>query len=276
LIFNYKGENHLRTQDIRTESDELTHLYTLVVHPDQTYEVLIDQKSAASGNLIDDFKFLPAKEIKDPSVSKPADWVDEPTMADPEDVKPADWDDVPEFIADPDAQKPEDWDDEDDGEWEAPSIPNPDFKGVWEAKQIPNPAYKGEWVHPMIPNPEYSEDNEIYAFSDFGVVGIDIWQVKAGSIFDNILITDSLEEANEHASQTWGQLKDAEKKQLDEEKEVERKKADEERSKRDAEIKAMEDDDDDDDAVDADDDKEAKRAEKLESLKNKEHKHVEL
>lgn len=28
----------------------------------------------------------------------------------------------------------EDWDDEDDGEWEAPTIPNPEYKGEWKAK----------------------------------------------------------------------------------------------------------------------------------------------
>jgi len=246
VILNYKGTNHLRNTDVRCESDELTHLYTLVIKPDQTYEVLIDQKSAASGKLEDDFDFLPPKQIKDPSESKPEDWVDEAQIADPEDKKPEDWDDIPEFIEDPEAEKPEDWDDEDDGEWEAPTIPNPEYKGEWKPKMIDNPEYKGEWVHPMIDNPEYAHDDSIYAFDDFGVVGIDIWQVKSGSIFDNILITDSLEEANAHAEETWAKLKDDEKKLYDAFKEEEKKKADEERAKRDAEIKEMEDDDDDD------------------------------
>ncbi len=71
VIFNYKGENHLRKEDVRCESDELTHLYTLVVRPDQTYEVLIDRKSAASGSLTEGWNFLPPKEIPDPNVSKP-------------------------------------------------------------------------------------------------------------------------------------------------------------------------------------------------------------
>jgi len=30
--------------------------------------------------------------------------------------------------------QPEDWDDEADGEWEAPLIPNPEFKGPWTQK----------------------------------------------------------------------------------------------------------------------------------------------
>ena len=40
-----------------------------------------------------------------------------------------DWE-KPEYIPDPDAEKPEDWDDETDGEWEPPSIPNPEYKVI--------------------------------------------------------------------------------------------------------------------------------------------------
>jgi calreticulin len=277
LIFNYKGENHLKKSDIRTESDELTHLYTLILKPDQTFDVQIDQKSVSSGSLLEGWNFLPPKEIPDPNVSKPEDWVDEAMIADPTDSKPADWDDVPEFIPDPDAEKPEDWDDEEDGEWEAPTIPNPDYKGEWSPKMIENPAYKGEWVHPMIPNPAYHEDNNIYAFNDFSFVGIDIWQVKAGSIFDNIIITDDVKEAEDHAARTWAKLKTEEKKKSDEDKEEKKKTADEERAKRDAEIKADEDGaDDDDDDLKSDDAAKAKK-EKLDALKKKqEHVHEDL
>jgi hypothetical protein len=75
----------------------------------------------------------------------------------------------------------EDWDDEDDGEWEAPQIDNPEYKGKWTQvraaffsfaaalwpsltefrrmqKRIPNPAYKGAWVHPEIDNPDFVDD----------------------------------------------------------------------------------------------------------------------
>jgi len=92
-------------------------------------------------------------------------------------------------------KKPEDWDDELDGEWEAPTIPNPAFKGPWRAKRIDNPAYKGPWVHPQIANPAYVPNPKLYEYSSFGAVGLEIWQVKAGTIFDNILVTDSIDEA---------------------------------------------------------------------------------
>lgn len=40
-------------------------------------------------------------------------------------------------------------------------------------------------------------------------------QVKAGTIFDNVLITDDEDYAQEFGDETWGQTKDAEKKMKD-------------------------------------------------------------
>jgi len=164
LIFTYKGTNHLVKKEIRTETDTYTHLYTLILHPDNTYEVLIDGKEAQKGNLKEDFDMLPAKEIDDPKASKPSDWVDEKMMDDPEDKKPEGWDDIPREVADPDAKKPDDWDDDLDGSWEAPQIPNPDYKGEWSARKIDNPAYKGEWIHPKVANPDFYDDDNLYLF----------------------------------------------------------------------------------------------------------------
>ncbi len=192
---------------INAESDQLTHVYTLIVRPDNTYEVRIDNKKVQSGSLFEDWDFLPPKMIKDPSAKKPSDWVDAEKIDDPTDVKPADYDSVPKQIADPDAEKPDDWDDEADGAWEAPMIDNPEYKGEWKPKQIPNPAYKGKWIHPEIANPEYFEDTEVYAFNNLGAVGFELWQVKAGSIFDNIIVTDSVDEAEAFFDETYGKSK---------------------------------------------------------------------
>jgi calreticulin len=90
-IFNYpaKGDNLLIKDELRTESDQLSHLYTLHVKQDNTFEVFIDNDSIRTGALDEAWDFLVPKQIKDPSVSKPADWVDEVKIADPEDKKPA-------------------------------------------------------------------------------------------------------------------------------------------------------------------------------------------
>lgn len=222
VIFSYKGKNHLIKKDIRCKDDVYTHLYTLIVKPDNTYEVLIDNEKVESGDLEADWDFLPPKKIKDPEAKKPEDWDDRPTIPDPEDKKPEDWD-KPEHIPDPDATKPEDWDDEMDGEWEPPMIDNPDYKGVWAPKQIDNPAYKGPWVHPEIDNPEYTPDANLYKRDELCAVGLDLWQVKSGTIFDNFLIGDSIEEAAERGEALKKRL-EGEKKMKSEQDEAEREK----------------------------------------------------
>merc|ERR1711990_1175748 len=149
--------------------------------------------------------------------------------------KPDDW--VEEKrIVDPDAKKPDDWDDEEDGEGEAPMKDNPEYKGEWNAKRISNPAYKGFWEQKKIANPEYEDDDNLYKFADFGFLGFDLWQVKGGTIFDNIILTDDVAKADVLA-QKWKELSEFEKKKKDEEVKTDDKKADE-----------ANDDDDDDDA----------------------------
>jgi len=197
-IFNHEGENLLTTKTTNCETDEFTHVYTLIVKPDNSYSILIDNEEKSEGSLYDDWEFELPKEIKDPEQSKPKDWVDDKEMDDPEDSKPDDWD-QPETIVDPDAEMPEDWDEEDDGEWEAPMIPNPDFKGPWRAKRIPNPDYKGPWEHPMIANPDYVHVEDVYKRGDIEYIGMEVWQVKAGTIFDNMLVTDDVDLAKERA-----------------------------------------------------------------------------
>merc|ERR1711878_50350 len=165
-----------------------------------------------------------------------------------------DWDFLPpEHIADPDATKPEDWDDEMDGEWEPPMIDNPEYKGEWKPRQIDNPDYKGPWVHPEIDNPEYNEEEAkaIGKFDEVCKVGLDLWQVKSGTIFDNFMITDDPAEAKKAGEDLWAVTKDAEKKMKDEQDEEERKKAEAE-AKTDA-------DEDDEDLDDIEEDEEEEK-----------------
>merc|ERR1711903_244078 len=77
---------------------------------------------------------------------------------------------------------PDDWDDEEDGEWEPP----------------------------MIDNPEYEDDNAVYKYDDFGFIGFDLWQVKGGTIFDNVIVCDDKAEADAFAAK-WKALSEVEK-----------------------------------------------------------------
>merc|ERR1711970_1429160 len=91
-----------------------------------------------------------------------------------------------------------------------------------------------------IANPEYKDDDSLYKYADFGFLGFDLWQVKGGTIFDNIILTDDKAEADTFAKK-WKALSDVEKA----------KKKEEEESKKADEKKTEDEDADDDDAEDA-------------------------
>ncbi|KAA1471418.1 Calreticulin-domain-containing protein [Dentipellis sp. KUC8613] len=188
FIFRHKNpitgeyeEKHLKLPP-KPSIEKTTNLYTLIVHPNNTYDVLFNGESHNLGDALEDFTpaVNPPKEIDDPEDKKPEDWVDTKRIADPEATKPEDWDedapyeipdedaekpegwldDEPETIPDPDAEKPEEWDDEEDGDWIAPTVRNPKCDeapgcGEWKRPFKPNPAYKGKWYAPMIDNPAY-------------------------------------------------------------------------------------------------------------------------
>merc|ERR1712048_561617 len=61
-------------------------------------------------------------------------------------------------------------------------------------------------------------------FDEVCKIGFDLWQVKSGTIFDNIMITDDPAAAKKHGEDFWAVTKDAEKKMKDEQDEEERKK----------------------------------------------------
>jgi len=236
LIFNYKGKNVLKKSDLsyKQEGEGTSHVYRMALKPDNTVRVDIDDEKIYEGSLKEDWEILKPKEISDPDDKKPDDWVDDSMIDDPETKKPDDW--VEEKrIVDSEAKKPDDWDDEEDGEWEAPMKDNPEFKGEWIAKRISNPAYKGFWEAKKIANPEYEDDDSVYKYSDFGFIGFDLWQVKGGTIFDNVIITDDAAEADSFTKK-WKELSEVEKS----------KKKEEEDSKK-ADDKKKEDEDDDDD-----------------------------
>ncbi|KAM3866760.1 calnexin [Diretmus argenteus] len=220
FIFRHKNpktgeyeEKHAKKPDadLRTYyTDKKTHLYTLgnsltlthtdrssrmfcelsplcvcrplVVKPDNTFEMLVDQTVVNSGSLLADMTppVNPTAEIEDPDDRKPDDWDERAKIQDPNAVKPDDWDEdapaqipdedavkpdgwldeEPEYIGDPDALKPDDWDEDMDGEWEAPQVPNPACEsapgcGAWQRPMVENPNHKGKWKPPMIDNPNY-------------------------------------------------------------------------------------------------------------------------
>ena len=84
----------------------------------------------------------------------------------------------------------------------------------------------------MIDNPEYEADDTLYLHEDLGVLGLDLWQVKSGTIFDNLLVTDDVEAAKADAEAVLKRVDQEKKmKEAEEEEERERLKKEEEDNK---------------------------------------------
>jgi hypothetical protein len=139
LTGDYEEKHYKHAPQIK--DDGITNLYTLIVFPNNTFEILINQRLERKGSLLEDFNppVNPPEYIDDPEDVKPLDWVDEAKIPDPNAVKPDDWDesapfkipdmeavrpepwyeDESDYIPDPNAVKPQDWDDEEDGKMQS-------------------------------------------------------------------------------------------------------------------------------------------------------------
>ncbi|XP_036982071.2 calmegin [Artibeus jamaicensis] len=239
-------EKHAKPPEVDLKkffTDRKTHLYTLVMNPDDTFEMLVDQTVVNRGSLLEDVvpPVNPPSEIEDLSDEKPEEWDERAKIPDPSAVKPDDWDenepaqiedlsvvkpdgwldDEPKFIPDPSAEKPEDWNEDMDGEWEAPRIPNPacevgcgewnppmienpKYKGVWRPPMIENPNYQGVWSPRKIPNPDYFEDDHPFLLTPFSALGLELWSMTSDIYFDNFIICSEKEVADRWAADGWG------------------------------------------------------------------------
>merc|ERR1719426_578575 len=95
LIFTYNGKNVLKKSDLayKQDDDGTSHLYTLIVKPDNTVRVEIDQEKIYEGSIKEDWEVLKPKKIYDPEDKKPDDWVEDKRIVEADAKKPEDWDD---------------------------------------------------------------------------------------------------------------------------------------------------------------------------------------
>ncbi|CAL9206346.1 unnamed protein product [Musa hybrid cultivar] len=231
LILSYQGQNYPIKKDLECETDKLTHVYTFILRPDASFSLLVDNRERESGSMYTDWDILPPRKIKDTNAKKPKNWDDREYIEDPDDVKPEGYDSIPKEIPNPKAKKPGTWDDDDDGIWRPPKIPNPAYKGPWKRKKIKNPNYKGKWKTPWIDNPEFEDDPDLYVLKPLKYIGIEVWQVKAGSVFDNILICDDPDYAKEVAHETVLKNREIEKEAFEEAEKVRNAKEEEDAQK---------------------------------------------
>ncbi|XP_054016703.1 calnexin-like isoform X2 [Hylaeus anthracinus] len=249
FIFRHKNplngsieEKHCKKPRERLEDffkDKQPHLYTLIIRPDNSFEIKVDNKVVNSGSLLDDFTppVNPPLEIEDPSDVQPEDWDDKEKIPDLSAVKPDDWDedapaqivdeddimpegwleDEPPMIPNPDSVKPEDWDVEMDGEWEPPEIPNPKCAdvpgcGPYKQKMKKNPRYKGKWSPPLINNPNYKgkwkpklihNPNYFNDENPFQMMSIFAVGFELWSMSTDILFDNILVTDNEDVARKW-------------------------------------------------------------------------
>ena len=118
----------------------------------------------------------------------------------------------------------------------------------------------------MVPNPDFKDDPKMYhVCNPCDAVGFELWQVKSGSVFDNILVTDSIEEAEKDAEAVLERMA-AEKEAYDAAEEAEKKKQAEEREKaeekrKEAEEKKKAEEEEEDDEEEEEEEEEEKKEE---------------
>ncbi|RHY29207.1 hypothetical protein DYB32_005340 [Aphanomyces invadans] len=221
FIFNHQNPR-TKTYDEKqlqispeVKNDKLSHVYTLAIHDDNTFEMYADLTIIKNGSLYTLFQppVLLPKEIDDPTDIKPTTWEETEFIADPAASKPADWDeDAPRTIPNLSITKPEDWNDDVRGPWRQPMMTNPEYRGKWVAPMIENPDYVGEWEPRKIPNPDYFDDAHPARMDPIGAVAVEVWSMSEGIQVDNLWLGHNLNDAKKFARQTWLPKHEAEKK----------------------------------------------------------------
>jgi calnexin len=183
LIIKHRGVYKALRDPPAMRADRLTNLYTLVIRPDSSFDVRINERKVRRGSLFSDFEppinGLPT--LDDPRDVRPADWDDRETIDDPALPRPDGWDDTqpefvndperlrpperwfvdePEYIPDPKATRPAHWNAKRRGQWRPPMMANPKCLaavgcGRYTPPKIRNPKYRGPYVTPQIPNPNF-------------------------------------------------------------------------------------------------------------------------
>nr|VZI05090.1 unnamed protein product [Spirometra erinaceieuropaei] len=198
LELSGQGKVHKWKKSETFSEDEGRHLLTLLLFPNDTYQVKLDLETIAGGRLVEDFAEYPPEFIYNESIAKPADWDDRELVVDTSDKQPTYWED--EFIPDQDLDLPStDWLNSE--VWNIPTVPNLHRNSIWKPRMLRNPYYDGPWLGQRMKNPEFS--TSLHDLGVIGAVAIDIWQPYAGVVFDNILLTDDEKYAENFAASTW-------------------------------------------------------------------------
>ncbi|XP_048198661.1 calreticulin-3 isoform X2 [Perognathus longimembris pacificus] len=106
-----------------------------------------------------------------------------------------------------DTSAPSDWNSELDGDWQAAMLQKPPYQDGLRAEGIDQDV----WLHQKMQSASYLLQHDLSEFENIGAIGLELWQVRSGTIFDNFLITDDEEYAVKFGKATWGETKDPER-----------------------------------------------------------------
>ncbi|XP_058513571.1 calreticulin-3 [Ochotona princeps] len=197
VILHFKNQYHANKKSIRCKVDGFTHLYALVLRPDLSYEVKIDGQSIESGSIEHDWNVTSLKKMARSSAG-PEAW------AQSAEDKSQDWE---KHFLDAGASEPRDWNSDLDADFQAPMLQKPPYQDGLKPEGID----KHVWLHRKMKSTNSLTEYDLAEFENIGAVGLDLWQVRAGTIFDNFLITDDEEYAENFGKATWGETKGPEK-----------------------------------------------------------------
>ncbi|XP_045407330.1 calreticulin-3 isoform X4 [Lemur catta] len=195
IILHFKNQYHANKKPIRCKVDAFTHLYTLILRPDLTYDVKIDGQSIESGSIEYDWNLTSLKKEKS---AESKDWDQA------KDDKAQDWE---KHFLDASASKPSDWNAELDGDWQAAMLQKPPYQNGLKPEGID----KDIWLHQKMKSTNYLMQYDLSEFENIGAIGLELWQVRSGTIFDNFLITDDEGYAEHFGKATWGETKGPER-----------------------------------------------------------------
>ncbi|XP_063472495.1 calreticulin-3 isoform X2 [Symphalangus syndactylus] len=119
-------------------------------------------------------------------------------------IRCKDWE---KHFLDASASKQSDWNGELDGDWPAPMLQKPPYQDGLKPEGID----KDIWLHHKMKNTNYLAQYDLSEFENIGAIGLELWQVRSGTIFDNFLITDDEEYADNFGKATWGETKGPER-----------------------------------------------------------------
>ncbi|XP_042526550.1 calreticulin-3 isoform X2 [Dipodomys spectabilis] len=195
VILYFKNQYHSNKKHIRCKVDAFTHLYTLVLRPDLTYEVRIDGQAIESGSVEYDWQLTSLKNAEKAEAQARG-----PARA--RGATAQDWEQ--HFL---DASAPSDWNSELDGDWQAAMLQKPPYQDGLRAEGIDRDV----WLHKKMQSASYLLQQDLLEFENIGAIGLELWQVRSGTIFDNFLITDDEDYAVKFGKATWGETKGPER-----------------------------------------------------------------